>query len=64
MDLENIKNVIQMLGISFPKDLASTEEQEEQILTDILVEELTKYQDINIARDVALFPTEEDLWAD
>ena len=33
-------------------------------MTEILIEELTKYQDINIARDVALFPTEEDMWAE
>ena len=31
-------------------------------MVEILVEELTRYQDISLAEDIPVFPTEEDLW--
>lgn len=65
-----IRDILQMLGISFPQDLLAIfsdgkeddNELEEDLMIQVLVEELTKYQDINIARDVGLFPTDEDVW--
>jgi hypothetical protein len=34
----------------------------DQLMTEILVEELTRYQDINIANDISIFPNNDDLW--
>jgi hypothetical protein len=62
MEEKDLAIIFSVLGIHVPADIVSSDLNNEEIMIEILIEELTRYQGINIATDISLFPTEEDLW--
>ncbi|CDW79687.1 dead helicases superfamily protein [Stylonychia lemnae] len=61
-DEKELQIFFQTLKINFPQDLQSNKFTNEQIMIEILIEDLTKYQGLNISSDIAIFPTEEDIF--